>query len=117
MNETNQNHLTRIHAFSDDCLAEHDAVALVRLIQTQELSRKEVIEAAIARIEKLDSHLNGLAIDNFQKALDSAETVNGGFFDGVPTLIKDNLPLAGLPTGYGSEAIVDPIVAVPELSY
>ena len=111
MNETNQNHLTRIHAFSDDCLAEHDAVALVRLIQTQELSRKEVIEAAIARIEKLDSHLNGLAIDNFQKALDSAETVNGGFFDGVPTLIKDNLPLAGLPTGYGSEAIVDPIVA------
>jgi len=89
VNEANQNHLTRIHAFSDDCLAEHDAVALARLIQTQELSRKEVIEAAIARIEKLDSHLNGLAIDNFQKALDSAETVNGGFFDGVPTLIKE----------------------------
>ena len=104
------NYKQSIHAFSSDCLADHDAVALAGLIQSQELSRKEVIEAAIVRLEKLDSHLNGLVINNFQKALDSAETVNGGFFDGVPTLIKDNMPVKGLPTMHGSKAIIDPIV-------
>ena len=100
-----------IHAFSNDCLSDYDAVALSKLIQSREVSKKEIIESTINRIEILDAHLNGLAIDNFQQALESSEIVNGGFFDGVPTLIKDNMPLATFPTRHGSEAIVEPIVA------
>ncbi len=106
MNNSDQS----VHAFSNDCLADYDAVALAGLIQSGELSRRDVIEASIARTEKLDNQLNGLAIENFQKALDLSEVKNGGFFDGIPTLIKDNLPIAGIPTMHGSNAIEEPIV-------
>ncbi|MDP7465980.1 MAG: amidase family protein, partial [Candidatus Marinimicrobia bacterium] len=100
-----------IHAFSNDCLSDYDGFALAKLIQSREVSKKEIIESTINRIEILDAHLNGLAIDNFQQALESSEIVNGGFFDGVPTLIKDNMPLTTFPTQHGSEAIVEPIIA------
>ena len=78
-----------IHAFSNDCLSDYDAFDLAKLIQSREVSKKEIIESTINRIEILDAHLNGLAIDNFQQALESSEIVNSGFFDGVPILIKD----------------------------
>jgi len=100
-----------VHAFTNDCLGEYDGCDLAKLIQSKEVSRKEIIESTINRMEKLDSHLNGLVFDNFQLALESSEIVNGGYFDGVPTLIKDNMPLATLPTRHGSVAIVDPIIA------
>ena len=100
-----------VHAFTNDCLGEYDGCDLAKLIQSKEVSRKEIIESTINRMEKLDSHLNGLVFDNFQLALESSEIVNGGFFDGVPTLIKDNMPLATFPTRHGSVAIVEPIIA------
>ena len=100
-----------VHAFSNDCLGDYDGCDLAKLIQSRELSRKEIIEAAINRVEKLDSHLNGIAVDNFQLALESSETVNGGYFDGVPTLIKDNMPLENFPTRHGSAAIIEPVIA------
>ena len=106
-----------IHAFSNDCLSDYDGFALAKLIQSREVSKKEIIESTINRIEILDAHLNGLAIDNFQQALESSEIVNGGFFDGVPTLIKDNMPLATFPTRHGSEAIVEPIIAEEHDAY
>ncbi len=52
---------TRVHAFGDDALGEHDAVGLAAEIRAGRVSRREVVEAAIARTEKLDGVLHGLA--------------------------------------------------------
>ncbi len=117
MEKSINNPVFRVHAFNDDCLADHDAVTLAGLIQSGKLSRKEVIEAAISRIKRVDTHLNALELNNFQKAIDSTQNKNAGFFDGVPTLIKDNMPVAGVPTSHGSMAIINPIISRKNDSY
>jgi len=52
---------TRVHAFTDDALGEHDAVGLAEEIRAGRVSALEAVEAAIARVEKLDPELNGMA--------------------------------------------------------
>ena len=44
-----------MHAFRDDALSDLDAVALVDSIRTGRVSRPELIEAAIARVEVVNS--------------------------------------------------------------
>ncbi len=100
--------MNKIHAFTQDCLSAHDAVALAGLLKSGKLSKKEVIEAAIARIEKVEPLLNALVLERFEKALEEGNH-STGYFANVPTLIKDNMPLSGYPTRHGSEAITSPI--------
>jgi len=97
--------MQRVHAFGDDALGDLDAVGLAEAIQAGRVSSPEVIEAAIARTEAVDPVLNGLAYAAFQqaRAIASAGSANG-FFSGVPTLIKDNIDVAGQPTMHGTDA-------------
>ncbi len=99
---------TRVHAFRDDALGDHDAVGLAEEITAGRISRQEAVEAAIARTRQLDEVLNGLAADRFSEATaDAREAVpDGAFFAGVPTLVKDNSDVAGLPTQNGTRAYV-----------
>lgn len=94
----------RIHAFGDDALGDHDATALAALIKKRELSAVEVTEAAIARIEKVNPVLNAVALETFERGRGKAASPGVGAFAGVPTLIKDNIDLKGLPTGQGARA-------------
>jgi amidase len=64
-------------------------------IRTGALTAREVLEAAIARIERIDPHLNTVVIPLFERALEAA---GAGFrapdsaipmFRGVPMLLKD----------------------------
>jgi amidase len=96
--------MARLHAFSDDALADHDAVALAGLIADGRLSVPEVVEAAIARTEQVAGPLGALALECFDRARAEARTPRGGYFSGVPTLVKDNVDVAGLPTQQGSDA-------------
>ena len=94
-----------MHAFGDDALGDFDAVGLVDAIESGRVGRVEVIEAAIARTEAVNAVVNGLAYQTFDRA--RAEAVaepKGGFFSGVPTFIKDNVDVAGLPTMLGTDA-------------
>jgi len=97
--------MQRVHAFGDDALGDLDAVGLAEAIRAGRVSSPEVIEAAIARTEAVDPVLNGLAYAAFQqaRAIASAGSANG-FFSGVPTLIKDNIDVAGQPTMHGTDA-------------
>jgi amidase len=99
---------TRVHAFSDDALGDHDAVGLAGEIAAGRVSALEVVEAAIARVEKVEPELNGLACADFDRARDRARAVRPGehFFSGVPTFVKDNSDVEGLPTQQGSTAYV-----------
>ena len=98
--------MTRVHAFGDDALGEDDAVALVDAIETGRVSVPEVVEAAIARTEAVNPALNGLAYRAFDRALARAYAPRpyGGYFNGVPTFIKDNVDVEGMPTMQGTDA-------------
>lgn len=91
-----------LHAFRDDVLADHDAVALARLLRAGELSGREVAAAAIARAEAVGA-LNAVQAEAYETAL--RRSARPGAFGGVPTFVKDNTDVAGLPTRHGSDAV------------
>jgi amidase len=98
--------MTRIHAFGDDALGELDAVGLVEKLRAGEVSPQELVEAAIARTEAVNPSLNGLAFEAFDRARvrAGARRAYGGYFDGVPSFIKDNVAVEGMPTMQGADA-------------
>lgn len=98
----------RVHAFGNDVLAEHDGVGLAALIRSGELGAREVAEAAIARVRKVNPVLNAVELARFEQALEEAGNPADGPFAGVPAFIKDNLDVAGLPTRHGARAFTPP---------
>lgn len=94
-----------IHAFSNDVLGDLDAVGLAALIRSGDIHPREAIEAAIARARLVEPHLNAIELDTFEQALQSADSRPAGIFAGVPTFVKDNTDLKGLPTNHGSRAV------------
>src|SRR4051812_25405826 len=95
---------TPTHAFGDDALGEHDAVGLAAEIREGRVSRPEVIEAAIARAESVGPALGAIAAEAFGRAREQSARERHGFFAGVPTFVKDNTDVAGLPTQHGTSA-------------
>src|SRR3954451_11746923 len=96
--------MARVHAYADDALADLDAVGLAEAITARRVSIPEVVEAAIARTQQVDPALNAVAAECFDRARGVAADPRGGFFAGIPTYVKDNSDLAGLPTMQGTDA-------------
>lgn len=96
--------MARVHAYADDALGDLDAVGLAEAIRTGRRSIAEVVDAAIARTAQVSTELNALAVECFDVARDEASDPRGGFFAGVPTFVKDNSDLVGLPTMHGTDA-------------
>lgn len=96
--------MTRLHAFGDDVLGELDAVGLVQAIRSGEVSVVDVVDAAVARAERVNPELNGVVHPAYEKAREQARHPRGGYFAGVPTFVKDNVDVAGMPTRQGSDA-------------
>lgn len=95
-----------LHAFTDDALGTDDATALAERLQRGEISITAATEAAIGRLQRVNPTLNGLVLDTYTEARERANNKSfEGFFAGVPSLIKDNIDLAGLPTRHGSAAV------------
>ena len=94
----------RLHAFNDDALGELDAVGVAAEIEAGRISATEAVEAAIGRIELVNPDLNGLACEDFDRARLQAARGQTGFFGGVPSMIKDNVAVAGLPTQQGTSS-------------
>jgi amidase len=97
---------SQIHAFGDDALGDLDAVGLVDALRDGRVSPAELVEAAIARTEAVNPTLNGLAHEAFDRARAQAHGASryGGYFDGVPSFIKDNVAVGDMPTMYGTDA-------------
>jgi amidase len=98
--------MTSVSAYDDDALGTLDATAVADAIRSGAVSRREVVDAAIARTQKVNPAVNGLAYEAFERARAraSAAIPYGGFFDGVPTFVKDNVAVAGMPTMEGADA-------------
>jgi len=89
-----------------DDLARLDAVAQADLVRSGEVSPLELVDAAIARIEKLDPELNAVIHPRFEQAREEAAgELPEGPFRGVPFLLKDLWPTsAGDPFHLGIKA-------------
>ena len=100
--------MTRVSAFEfgDDALGEFDAVGLVEELRSGRVTASELVEGAIARTEAVNPTLNGLAYEAFERARRRAKQPRpyGGFFDGIPTFVKDNVAVEGMPTMQGTDA-------------
>jgi amidase len=69
---------TAVHAFGDDALGAHDALGIAELIRSRAVSRREVVEAAIARAEKVQPDLNAVQLADFERALDATTRACAG---------------------------------------
>lgn len=97
---------SRVHAFGDDALADHDTVALVAALKSGEVSAGELVEAAVARSQALQPELNAVAYQAYDRSRFESTSPRPGWLSGVPTFVKDNSDVAGMPTQQGSRAWV-----------
>ncbi|HMJ15089.1 MAG TPA: amidase, partial [Polyangiaceae bacterium] len=96
---------TRVHAFTNDALGRHDAVALAELLRRRELSSAEVLDAVAQRARRVDPVLRGIELPLFDRPVRDPRVDPEAPFLGVPTFLKDNIDVAGLPTRHGSRAV------------
>ena len=79
---------------------EHDAVALANLVRRGDVTADELLQLAVLRKEQVNNAVN--AITSTLTDFANAEMQFGmpdGPFRGVPLLLKDQIDVAGLPTG------------------
>jgi Asp-tRNA(Asn)/Glu-tRNA(Gln) amidotransferase A subunit family amidase len=87
------------------------ATQLGQLIRERELSPVEILEAVLARIERLNPSLNAFLTVTADLATREAQAAEGravrgelrGPLDGIPYSIKDLEPTAGVRTTFGSK--------------
>src|ERR687895_894902 len=79
---------------------------LAALVRGGEISAREVVSAALARIDDLDDRVNAFVEVDAERALETADAIEPGDerpFAGVPVAIKTNVPVAGLCMNFGSK--------------
>jgi amidase len=98
-------------------LTEHrGAIATAAAVRRGEVTPLQVVERAIARIEKLDAHINAVVVTDFERAIATARAMgtmpgeNQPLF-GVAMTVKESFDVAGLPTTWGHPRFKDNIAA------
>ncbi|MBF8376505.1 amidase [Alicyclobacillus mali] len=94
-------------------LTDHDALGLAELVRTRQVHPRELVQAAIERIEALNPTLNAVIHKRYEKALAEAETVPlDAPLMGVPVLAKDvHQEIQGEPMTFGSKAYASHIAS------
>jgi amidase len=96
---------SRVHVFADDALGTRDATGVAAAIRDGEISALDAVDAAIARAERLAARVEAIAYADFEAARARAAAIRpNGAFSGVPTFVKDNVDVRGLPTNHGTRA-------------
>jgi amidase len=92
------------------------AIATAEAVRSGQRTALETVEHAIARIEKLDAHINAVVVTDFDRARETARAMTGPpradqpLF-GVPMTVKESFNVAGLPTTWGHVRYKDNIAA------
>ena len=81
-----------------------DALGLAQLIRKREVSRQEVMDAALARLEAVNPTINAVTYLHAPAlAADAPPVGEDGPFAGIPYFIKDlHAPVKGMPLTHGS---------------
>src|ERR1700741_1207663 len=103
----------------DSDLSSLDATAQAALVLRGDASALELVDAAIERVEKLNSELNAVIHPLFDRARAAARgELPDGPFRGVPMVIKDlDGLLAGAPYHAGNKALKAANYVAPHSSY
>jgi amidase len=87
------------------------AAQLVAALAARDVSSRELVDSAIARIEAADRALNAVVVRDFERARAQAAAADAALARGerrpllgVPMTIKEAFDLAGLPTTWGIPA-------------
>jgi amidase len=86
------------------------AVDLLRELAARRVSARELVDAAIARIEALDPKINAVVVRDFDRARTAADAADAALSRGeqrpllgLPMTVKEQFNIAGLPTTWGYE--------------
>ncbi|XSC42685.1 amidase [Bradyrhizobium sp. RDT10] len=86
----------------------YDAVGLADLVRNKEVTPKELLDEAIARIERVDAKINAVVVRHYDYARRQIdEGLPAGPFSGVPFLLKDDNLLEGTRTTFGANIYQD----------
>lgn len=83
---------------------------LARMVREGEVSSRELVEEALARIATLDPEVNAFNTLDAERALETADSIKAGDgrrFAGVPIAIKDLNPVEGIRLTMGSDLFGD----------
>jgi amidase len=90
------------------------ATALLQALGSRQVSARELLDAAIARIEALDPKINAVVVRDFDRARAAADTADAALARGehhpllgLPMTVKEAFSVAGLPTTWGIEKYRD----------
>ncbi len=88
---------------------EIDAIGLGEGIARGDYSAQEVNQCAVERARSINPAINAIIHEDYETALKRASTIdsNASPLGGVPFLIKDLSPVAGLPVNFGSALFKD----------
>ncbi|MEI8083203.1 MAG: amidase family protein, partial [Actinomycetes bacterium] len=90
---------TAVSTFTDDALGTMDTVALIEALANRTVSPAELRDAAVERGRIANEALNAVV------CWVPDPMIGDGPFAGIPSFIKDNDELAGLPMRDGSRAM------------
>jgi amidase len=91
---------------TENDLAFLDATAQAELVRSGDATPLELVDAAIARIEKVNPEINAVIHERFDRARDEARAVGDGPFSGVPIVIKDlDGSVADEPAHWGNKLL------------
>ena len=96
---------------------------LGRAYEARELSPVEVLDAILARCEAVNPQLNAIVTFDIEGARQAARESEARWrqgkalapLDGVPLTVKDNIPVRGLRTTWGSRLLADYVPSEDEL--
>lgn len=96
----------RFSAFTNDSIGTLDATGITDLIRRGEISLEEAINESIARAQKSQEFLNAIVIPDYERVkIRANRPLRKDCLLNVPSFLKDNINLEGLPTRFGSRAM------------
>ena len=90
-------------------LAHRSGGELMKALADRKISSRELVDAAIARIEALDPKINAVVVRDFDRARAAADAADSALARGerrpllgLPMTVKEQFGVAGLPTTWGN---------------
>ena len=90
------------------------ATDLLRMLAAREISSRELVDAAISRIQALDGKINAVVVRDFDRARAAADAADATIARGerrpllgLPMTVKEQYNVAGLPTCWGYKRFRD----------
>ena len=90
------------------------ATELVKALADRNISARELVDAAISRIEAVDPKINAVVVRDFDRARAAADVADAALgrgerrpLLGLPMTVKEQFNVAGLPTTWGNPKFKD----------